>query len=200
METDDFLRDSFFNKSVKTTLERCWAPPFGICSSKPINAHSIQNKRVLASLSLNGFVIMPQEKFLDKGETLNVDFREIGRDKASTFTGLCRTHDTEIFSPIDNFDVDLGNAQQLFLIAYRTIFYRFHRMVLDTKRLMKVHEDQVKVGRAANNSKDIGSKWIFDKSIKTWMAYKYKTIYDDAYLAHQYDIVKHDSLVVAWNK
>ncbi|MBI5839929.1 MAG: hypothetical protein HZB19_07480 [Chloroflexi bacterium] len=189
MNTDDFLKVSFF-KNIKTTLKRCWAPN-GICHSKPIKAHSIQNSRVFEILSLNGHVIMPKEKIIHKGEDLIVDFVEIGRNEASTFTGLCGKHDKELFSPIDDFEIDVSNNQQLFLIAYRSVLKKFHSLALTARGTEKIYEDQVKVGRATRDLGDPSLNLMMNQYMLAWAAYRYKEIYDEAYLACQYDIVSH---------
>ncbi len=142
MDVKSFLKGSFF-KSIKTNLKNCW-PPNGSCNSKPIKAHSIQNSRVLELLNSNGHLIMPQEKFVHKGEIPIVGFSEIGRNEASTFTGLCGTHDKEIFAPIDDFELDLNNSQQLFLLAYRSIIKKMHSLALSMLMVEKIYEDQVK--------------------------------------------------------
>jgi len=131
MKTNNFLKDSFF-KDINFDFKRCWAPE-GICNSKRIKAHSIQNSKVLDLLNSNGFVIISQKKILNKGETFAVIFTVVGRNETSTFIGLCGKHDKQIFAPIDDFDIDLGIKQQLFLIAYRAIFCKFHMMAVETK-------------------------------------------------------------------
>jgi hypothetical protein len=45
----------------------------------------------------------------------------IGVGQASTFKGFCSTHDTELFSPIENSEVDLTDDGHRFLILYRSI-------------------------------------------------------------------------------
>jgi hypothetical protein len=190
MDTDDFLKESFF-KNLKTTDKRCWSPD-GICNLKPINAHSIQNSKILESLSLNGHVIMPQEKVVHKGEVPIVGFAKVGRSEASTFTGLCGKHDKEIFSPIDDFDIELDNDQQLFLLAYRSIFKKYHSLVSAAISVNNIYEDQVKVGRATHNSEDFSLKWSMIQHIRAWGAYRYKGVYDTAYLLRRYDIVNHE--------
>ena len=190
MDADDFLKESFF-KNIKITDKRCWAPD-GICNLKPINAHSIQNSKVLEILSSNGHVLMPQEKIIDKGEVPIVGFAEIGRSEASTFTGLCGKHDKEIFSPIDDFELELDNDRQLFLIAYRSIFKKYHDLVLSAIRVHRIYEDQVKVGRAEHHPRDLSLNWAIVQDMRAWAAYRYKGVYDDAYLLHRYDIVKHE--------
>ena len=190
MDTNDFLKDSFF-KNTKTKLQRCWSPE-GSCSSKSIKAHSIQNSRVLDLLNANGQVIMPQEKVVNKGEIPLVGLAEIGRNEASTFTGLCQKHDKEIFSPIDDSEFDINNRQQLFLLAYRSIHKKFHSLSTMAKIVNKIYEDQVRVGRAFHEPKDPSSNWAMIQFIRAHGAYLYKGLYDEAYLKQQYDIVNHD--------
>ena len=45
-------------------------------------------------------------------------FKRIGINKASTFTGFCQRHDTELFLPIETKPF-IASKEQLFLLAYR---------------------------------------------------------------------------------
>lgn len=190
MDTNDFLKNSFF-KNLNTSLKRCWEPE-EICNNEPIKAHSIQNSRVLEMLCSNGHVIMPQEKIVHKGEIPIVGFTEVGRNKASIFTGLCENHDKGIFSPIDDFEMSLDNSQQLFLLAYRSVFKKFYMLSLGAKIANSIYEDQVKVGRAKHKLDDRSSNQVMIHSIRAYNAYQYKKIFDTAYLENQYDVVAHE--------
>jgi hypothetical protein len=198
MDVEGFLKDSFF-KGIKTTLRNCWFPGEG-CNSKSIKAHSIQNSRVLEMLSLDGHVIMPQEKITHKGEVFLVGFAEIGRNEASTFTGLCGKHDKEIFSPIDDFEINFKDNQQLFLLAYRAILKKTHLLVSDLAKIEKIHRDQVKVGRATNDLSNPLFKAFSQQFIRARGAYLYKQIYDAAYLTQQYQVVHHNYFSVRHKK
>ena len=190
MDVEGFLKASFF-KSIKTTLKKCWFPGEK-CNSKSIKAHSIQNSRVLELLSLNGHVIMPQEKITNKGEVFLVGFNEISRNEASTFTGLCGTHDNEIFSPIDDFDIDFNDIQQLFLLVYRSVLKKTHLLASDLTKIEKIYKDQVEVGRATNDLSNPLFKAFFQQFIRAHGAYLYKKIYDAVYLSQQYQVVHHN--------
>lgn len=54
------------------------------------------------------------------------EMREIGRKKATTFTGFCGVHDFEIFKPIEEVDYSKGNKEQEFLFAYRALAKEYH--------------------------------------------------------------------------
>lgn len=193
MDTNNFLKDSFF-KNLKTAYKRCWAPE-GNCDAKPIKAHSIQNSRVLEMLNLNGHVIMPQEKFV-RGDEIPipiVGLTEVGRNEATTFIGLCRKHDNDIFSPIEDFDINLNDEKQLFLIAYRSVIKKFHSLVLNAVKLKKIYEDQVKVGRATHDENDLSLTLVTGQNIKAFETYLYKRKYDEVYIAKHYSNVQHQT-------
>ena len=90
------------------------------CKNAAIRAHSVQNARILDRLCHNGHVVMPQVK-LDQKTGLNVEFQPVGRNIATTFTGLCAKHDRELFSPIESHSTNLTDRQHLFLLAYRAV-------------------------------------------------------------------------------
>ena len=87
-----------FVQARKKTYEKCLYGDL-TCAEKPIDAHSIQNAKVLELIQTNGHVLMPDFRLVD-GEP-KLEFAKIGRNDASTFTGLCSKHDTELFKSID---------------------------------------------------------------------------------------------------
>lgn len=85
-----FEMDFFGKDSVKTCLFKN-----NDCSGKIVSAHSIQNSFIIDALQEKGHVY----RFFYKDS--GCVFEKIGRNNASTFTGFCKKHDNEIFSPID---------------------------------------------------------------------------------------------------
>jgi hypothetical protein len=83
---EDARHRSFFFKKQKKSFESCLHPSL-TCKRPPIRAHSIQNQRVLELIQQNGHVIMPRYKI--KGDNSVLEFERLGRNQASTFTGLC---------------------------------------------------------------------------------------------------------------
>ncbi len=191
MDTDNFLKSSFF-KNLKTDLDRCWEPT-ETCNSVPIKAHSIQNSRVLDLISHNGHVIMPKERIEQKGKAFALNFGEVGRNDASTFNGLCEKHDKELFSPIDDLEIELNNYQQLFLLAYRSVLKKLYSLSLAAVKIQKIYDDQVKAGRATQNTNDPSLNITMIQFIRAYGAYVYKRQLDQAYINKEYDLLNHDA-------
>jgi hypothetical protein len=182
MEVENLLRSSFF-KRLKTSINKCWEPTEQ-CRLPAINAHSIQDKKVLELLTLDGKVIVPRERIEQKGEAFNLDFENIGHDEASTFYGLCSKHDSE------------SNPQQLFLIAYRSVLKKLHTLSLEAVRMQKIHEDQVKVGRATTNPSDPVLNMVVACFTRAAGAHEYKRKLDNAYLNKHYKILTHKTFSI----
>lgn len=104
-------------------LRECFHPD-SICSSQIIKAHSIQKNRILNNLSDNGHILMFQSSKEDEGLTWKPS--EIGLNKATVFTGFCKYHDQEIFEPIDIYEFESENEEQVFLFAYKALAKEHH--------------------------------------------------------------------------
>lgn len=84
------------------------------CVGQIIAAHSIQrNGCGLNRIAENGHVLSPAPQ--PDGTAAMV---RVGINKASTFTGFCGYHDTQIFAPIET-DPLTFTDQQVFLLLYR---------------------------------------------------------------------------------
>lgn len=106
---------SFFFKTQKKNFEGCLHPSF-TCKRPPIRAHSIQNRRVLDLIQQDGQVRMPRYKI--KGDKRALEFESVGRNQASTFTGLCSQHDNALFKVIDSEPLNVDNDEHLRLVAF----------------------------------------------------------------------------------
>src|SRR6266700_3279132 len=84
------INNSRFGKCLEPLMQ---------CDQKAIRAHSIQNAQTIGFLAEDGHVIALQLRFSEAGP--EIDFKPIGRNEASTFTGFCNQHDTSIFEPLD---------------------------------------------------------------------------------------------------
>lgn len=111
----------FYNLTA-TRVSTCLAGDPGSCRQSAIRAHSIQNSAVMGLLAEDGHVI----EIRARGTPPKMKMKKIGRNRASTFTGLCAKHDDEIFRPIDTEQLDLTNPRHLFLLAYRAVFREQH--------------------------------------------------------------------------
>ena len=73
-------------KQLSSKLDVClW--PANECEKDAIRAHSVQNKKVLEQLCENNHVVMPRFK-ISANKIPEFFFDSVGRNKATTFTGL----------------------------------------------------------------------------------------------------------------
>ena len=86
-----------------------------------IEAHSIQKSGALTSIAENGEVYTPSSSYGDikKNQGLII-LRRQNIKSVSTFRGFCKTHDNEIFRPIDDRPL-VPTSKQAFLYAYRSL-------------------------------------------------------------------------------
>ncbi|MCE0453037.1 hypothetical protein [Brevibacillus sp. AF8] len=97
------------------------------CNNSISKAHSIQNNGILNRLARNGNVMAFDFSKIPSNH--NIILNEVGRGKASTFTGFCNNHDSKIFKPIEQFDYSPKSAEQNYLFAYRAFalgYYERH--------------------------------------------------------------------------
>jgi hypothetical protein len=86
-----------------------------------VKAHSVSVSSNLDTIAEDGHVM--HFHFASKATIAQmgrVTVQEIGVNKASTFSGFCRFHDSQTFAPIDQPIDQLGN-QHCFLLAYRAL-------------------------------------------------------------------------------
>jgi len=98
----------------------------------------MQFKSDLTSLRRTGGLPMPQK---------------IGLSTASTFTGFCAKHDDETFAPIEKCDLQRGDAEQVFLLGYRSVCRE-----LFTKRLQARQAPEL--GRLSRGSGFVIKGWL----------------------------------------
>ena len=122
------------------------------CSSAIIKAHSIQNNRILKYIAKEGKVLS-FEPSMSGGANLS----ELGRKKASTFTGFCEKHDQDIFRPIEQSNLyEPGNSEQEFLYAYRALAYSHYGKKFECKVYRKIlemmeNQDDGNIAKYLNN-------------------------------------------------
>src|ERR1700683_2516312 len=112
-----------FFRTHNSRFDKCLEPRMK-CGQKAIYAHSIQNARVIDLIVTKGHVIAPTIKF--SKTSYQIEFKSIGRNEASTFTGLCNEHATRLFKPLDTKPFDFNDREQLFLLAYRSVTRELH--------------------------------------------------------------------------
>jgi hypothetical protein len=130
-----------FVKAQSKQFGKCLTPSME-CNEDPIRAHSIQNARVLDLVQTDGQVLMPRFKLVN-GEP-KIEFAKVGRNHASTFTGWCAKHDTELFKDIDTKPLDVDNCVQRRQLAYRSVMREMHTELENSERAQALHEELCK--------------------------------------------------------
>lgn len=133
------VKNRLLQMAKKTTHVECMLSGFDICN-EIINAHSIQNSRILDKLSVNGKLIWWDNH--SQG-----DDKIEGRNKATTFKGFCKYHD-EIFNPIEHRDYVVGDKEQEFLFAYRA-FSKEYNFLYETKIFFEWYDEELKEDSAS---------------------------------------------------
>jgi hypothetical protein len=175
-----------FFKLQNSKFETCLYP-FSDCTSKPINAHSIQNSKTFDTLHENNHLIQIGYRFT-KELNIIIDFKSIGRNEASTFLGLCSLHDNLLFDQIDKNHLDLSNEEQLFLIAYRSILKEYHAVLNGFIKIQTAYQEKVK----SDPNKSFESAFSTIEWIeKAYDTYNYKLIFDAALKSRDFSNIKH---------
>jgi len=171
-----------FFEQLKKEYHRCYYPGEE-CTQMPCSSHSIQNRRILETLSQDGHVIMPQVTMDRDG--LKIGFIRTGVGKASTFTGLCARHDNELFRLVDDCEIDFRNTEQLFLLSYRSVLKGLHAC------------ERAAVDMAASYSKALQLGFIesptdtIEQLLSAQQFRKFKSTFDELYMSKQWDGVRH---------
>ena len=187
------LKNFIFTQSKKG-YEKCfWAK--SNCYQDSIRAHSIQNGQILERLVCNNHVVMPVPKpNLNTGA--KIEFKLVGRNQATTFTGLCGHHDSELFLPIDTNKFDIKNEEQKFLIAYRSVLRELHSRTKAAIDLQSIYQKGVEVGKFDPCNFD---EPMF-KATMEWMNcytfYRYKCVYDNIYINSSFAEIEHDYIQI----
>lgn len=161
----------------KKKYERCLYVGFD-CEEKPIRAHSIQNGKVLDLLQRDHHVIAPLQRVMPETGPVT-EFKLVGRNEASTFTGLCARHDQELFRTADNEPLDVDNGKQLNELAYRAVMRELHACVEGAYRIDLLHQDNIRKGLVPEDAPN-PSEIFWDKG---WRVIRYRGTHFDKQMA-----------------
>ena len=178
---------------IKKKFDRCLWPTMD-CKNKSCRAHSIQNQKVLETLSENGHVIMFKGRIsLETGP--DIDFDLISRNKATTFTGLCNPHDTSLFAPIDKHDIDINNPEHLFLLAYRSVFKGYHAKLKGAFDIQSSYMKGIDIGRFNPEIKDDAFILATNALIEAHAFFRFKSYWDISYFKQDVKSINHDVII-----
>ena len=144
---------------------------------------------MLERLCENGPVIMPKlQTNVRQSEDV---FKPVGRQSATSFTGLCGEHDRRIFEPIDRLPIDLQDEEHLFLLAYRSVLREVHAVQTGTVKNQLAYQAKVDLGLIPGEvptGDGERSLWLFMNAYEFDL---YKRMFDEAYQASDYQAVHH---------
>jgi hypothetical protein len=176
-------------KQIRSKFNRCFWP-LERCSETAIRAHSIQNSKVLDLLCEENHVIMPEMCLnIDTGPYLK--FTRIGRNNATTFTGLCDKHDSQLFAPIDKSPLSCDSQEQLFLLAYRSVLKELHAKMKAAIDLQNQFENSVAIGRVDPNIPSEPMLIATTAIAASYTFYRYKFHYDQIYTQRDFYQIEH---------
>lgn len=181
-------RQAFFRLD-KAKLVRCFAPGMD-CEEVAIQAHSIQNAKRLEMLSRNGHVIKFTRRMEPDGP--KIDFGPVGRNQATTFTGLCAAHDRKLFAPIETEPLDAESPRHLFLLAYRAVLRELHASCEAAAKIQSSYQHRVKAGLDPKGQPSPAGMYAVERMMVAYETHLYKSRYDSLLEQEDFDGVKHD--------
>jgi len=185
---------SDFLKAMKRGYKRCLDPTMS-CEQDAIQAHSVQNATAMGLIEEDGHVVTIRQKIKDGKPKLS--FERVGRNQASTFTGLCGKHDTEIFLPIDTRPLSLDNDEQLFLIAYRSVTRELHAVLEGAGRIQGAVNKLIERGELEGETPTPEAAEALQHMLKAWGTWKYRfRNFDEPLAKGRFDGIQHSVITL----
>lgn len=95
------------------------------CSKTIVSAHSVQRSLLRKFISSKGHVVQIKTSAHVEPAGLLVKPESIGINNATTFSGFCSKHDTELFYPLETSEFRFLN-KQIALLGYRAVCRELH--------------------------------------------------------------------------
>jgi hypothetical protein len=166
-----------------------------MCEQTAIRAHSIPNSTVLATLAHNGHVVSPHIK-LKVPPPAEISFKRVGRNQATTFTGLCSQHDNEMFRAIDDGLPDVSDPSHLFLLAYRAVLREFHMCLQNAWRFQSTYQKRVEIGLSPGTENCRFGMFAMAHLVNAYECYEYKRKFDEYYLNTDWSQLQHHVILL----
>lgn len=118
-----------FSQYLKKYKMNCVFPlnKINLCNCGDIiGSHSLQEHGVLDKISVDGHVYYAVTNY-DKEKTNYLKLGKVGINNVTKFFCLCLTHDTLMFSPIENSSFQETSEEQKFLFCYRSFLFDYFR-------------------------------------------------------------------------
>ena len=136
LENEGRMNHEIIKQLKSSKIRICMHPNKQECSSDIKCAHSLQNNGVLSLIAENGHVIEIKPGVNKNG--IKLDIKPGSKNIATTFTGFCGYHDTEVFKPIETIPYDKISNRQNFLFAYRIYAYEYYKKLVAIKSFQKL--------------------------------------------------------------
>ena len=198
------MKDAMF-KSFLVESTKCLEPT-ETCSEELIDSHSIQDSRILETLAENNHVIhITFDKSCISKSTKDspvmpyCKYYLISIHKASVFKGLCNKHDTEIFRPIDVETLDMDNKEHVFLLTYRSVMKELSTKIKVAGMTQSNFLAKVDLGEISGEIPTIEGMYAVQLYASAYEMYEYKRIFDEKYLAREFDSLYSRYLILDGN-
>lgn len=165
-------------------INDCIYPLKHECDDRIVKAHAIQNNRILKKIAENGRLITTN----GVSNLLFQDTKINGRANATTFYGFCKYHDKTVFQEIED-KTFTATSKQLFLLAYRTFAWHYHKKREQHKRSVIFECVMKQRGYASNTDED--SLWKKGISLGLRDNDEKKAWFDAAIRTSNYDVLDH---------
>ncbi len=189
----DELRSFFFERN-SWRFKRCLAPGME-CASTAIRSHSLQNSRVLDLMVRDGHVKALTRR-IDRETGPTILFADVGRNQATTFSGFCSEHDSEIFRSIDVNTFQSTDPEHLFLWAYRAVARALHVLLEASSKIQSTYMKRVELGLDSGDEPTPAGVAAVGYMTRAYSTHLYKSSFDEGILAKQYDAVLHDVIKI----
>jgi hypothetical protein len=120
-----------------------------------------------------------------------IQFQDVGRHEATTFTGFCSEHDREIFDAIESHGFDATNPEHLFLAAYRAVAKELHAQMEAAWRIQATYNERVRLGLDTGNEPEPAGMLAIEWMVKSYSTYEYKLGFDRALVTADYSGILH---------
>ena len=124
-------------------------------------------------------------------------FQPVGRNRATTFTGLCGNHDRELFRTIESNSLHTSNSQHLFLLSYRAVLMETHASRKSAIDLGLSYLKGVERGIYPKEEPSPPGMLALEHMNGAYLVEEVKTRYDKAYLIDAWDVVGHQVFFIA---
>lgn len=192
-------KSEYYNylREINSVFSRktCFASSISNCSHEMTNAHTIQKRRSLDSISNNGHVCGFITSKTNNSKEHLVFSDKISLNKASTFYGFCKKHDTELFVDLDT-GVFIPTLKQIFLITFRTITWQLYIKigVFRSKQKLSVFHQKNKTTLSSLDEKIFRTAYFGSKCLYAITESMCKNIRQDEFASIQYLLIRITSL------